>query len=134
VRVADVLGASRPFRVLEPRTPIAEVVAAVAESRWQTTFPVLEATRLRGLVTSAAVQAVRADDDLNTLTVAADLMQAPVVVRPQDDLRTAAAAMLTGALKQIPVVDPDGMVVGFLEEVDVTRAYVAAMNTTAAKS
>jgi CIC family chloride channel protein len=128
VRVGDVIGPGRPFRVFEPRTPTREVVAAVLESTWQTTFPVLEGAKLKGLITSPAVQALRTDDDLNSVGVASDLMQAPVAVRAGDDLRAAAAAMLSGALRQVPIVADDGAITGFLEEVDVTRAYVAAMS------
>jgi CIC family chloride channel protein len=129
VLVQDVVAPSRPFRVFDPRTPTRQVVTAVAEaaSSWQTTFPVLDGSRLKGLITAAAVQALRGDEDLQTLTLAADLMQAPAAVHPTDDLRTAATTMLTSALKQIPVVAADGAIIGFLEEVDVTRAYVAAM-------
>jgi chloride channel protein, CIC family len=128
VRVADVVTPSRLFRVFEPRTPIAQVIAAVTEASWQSTFPVLEGAELRGLVTAEAVQALRTEHALHTVTNASDLMQAPVAVRPADDLRTAAAAMLMSALKQVPVIASDGAIVGFLEEVDVTRAYVAAMS------
>jgi CIC family chloride channel protein len=128
LRVAAVLGPSRPFRVFEPRTPTSDVIAAVAEASWQRTFPVLDGARLKGLITADAVQALRTDDDLHTLANAGDLMQAPVAVQPEDDLRTAAAAMLTSGLKQVPVAAPDGAIIGFLEEVDVTRAYVAAMS------
>jgi CBS domain-containing protein len=131
VRVRDVVAASRPFRVFEPRTSTREIVTAVAEAGWQTTFPVLQGARLQGLLTAGQVQALRTEDDLHTLTIAADLMQAPVAVRPDDDLRAAAAVMLTSGLKQVPVLAEDGAITGFLEEVDVTRAYVAAMGAAA---
>ena len=34
--------------------------------------------------------------------------------------------MLTNGLREILVVDDDGQIVGFLDEADVSRAYVAA--------
>jgi CIC family chloride channel protein len=128
VVVGDVLAAPRPFRVFEPRTSTREVVATVAEATWQSTFPVLDGARLKGLITTGAIQAMRTDDELHTLTVAADLTQAPVSVKTTDDLRAAATLMLDGGLKQVPVVDQEGAIIGFLEEADVTRAYVAAMS------
>jgi CBS-domain-containing membrane protein len=39
--------------------------------------------------------------------------------------------MLGAGLKQIPVVEGDGTIVGFLEEADVTKAYVNAVNVRA---
>jgi CIC family chloride channel protein len=128
VRVGEMLGPRRPFRVFESRTPTTEVVAAAGEATWQRTFPVIDGARLKGLITAASVQALRSDEDLHTLTIAADLMQPAVSVLASDDLRKAGEAMLANGLKQIPVVDPDGSILGLLEEVDITRAYVAAMS------
>jgi hypothetical protein len=58
VRVADLLGAGRPFRVFEPRTPTSEVVAAVAEATWQHTFPVLEGAVVPAVVLLGGVAVV----------------------------------------------------------------------------
>jgi CIC family chloride channel protein len=134
VLVGGVMGPSRPFRVFDPRTAMAQVFTAVAEASWQITFPVLDGARLRGLVTASAVAALKGDADIPALVIAADIMQAPVSVRPGDDLRTAAEVMLTSGLKQVPVQAADGAIIGFLEETDIARAYVATMTSDGARS
>ena len=131
LRVADALGSTRPFRSFESRTSVQEIVTAVGEATWQTTFPVLQGSKLVGLVTAASVYAVRPDHDLHTLAIAADFMQAPVVVREGDDLRGAADAMVSTGVKQVPVIDSEARIIGFLEEADVARAYVAAIKDRA---
>jgi CIC family chloride channel protein len=127
--VAEAIGPLRPFRTFEPRTSVQEIVSAVAEATWQSTFPVQTGPKLEGLITAASVRAVRPDHDLHTLAIAADFMQATVAVRASEDLRIAADTMLSAGLNQIPVVDREGAITGFLEEGDITRAYVAAMNS-----
>jgi CIC family chloride channel protein len=134
VLVSSVAGPGRPFRIFDPRTPTAQVFAAVAEADWQSTFPVLDGARLRGLITASAVAALRTDQEMQTLVIAADVMQAPVSVRPEDDLRTAAEVMLSSGLKQVPVMTPDGAITGFLEESDIARAYVATMSGEGTRS
>jgi CIC family chloride channel protein len=104
------------------------MISAVTEATWQSTFPVFNQVKLVGLVTAASLRAVRPDHDLQTLVIAADFMQAPVTVLRTEDLRAAADRMLGAGLKQIPVVEADGTIVSFLEEADVTKAYVNAVN------
>jgi CIC family chloride channel protein len=134
VLVSGVVGPSRPFRIFDPRTSTAQVFTAVTESEWQSTFPVLDGAKLRGLITSSAVAALKGDPDMQSLVIAADIMQSPVSVRPTDDLRTAAEVMLASGLKQVPVQAPDGAIIGFLEEGDIARAYVATMTGEKARS
>jgi CIC family chloride channel protein len=131
LRVADAVGPARPFRTFEPRSSVQELVAAVADATWQTTFPVMHGSRLAGLVTAASVRAVRPDHDLHTLAIAADFMQAPVVVRETEDLRVAADTMLSAGLTQIPVAAADGTISALLEESQIARAYVEAMKDRA---
>jgi CIC family chloride channel protein len=47
-------------------------------------------------------------------------------VRADDDLRTAAEALLTHKLREIPVTDNAGQVVGMLDEADISRFYLNA--------
>jgi CIC family chloride channel protein len=127
-RVTDVATLGREFRHFQLRTVLSEIVRVVAELPWQNTFPVMnDAGRVAGLITADAVLALRSDRDLHGLAVAADLMQAPSLVTADFDLQRAAELMLSSGLKQIPIVDGDGQVLGFLEEGDVARAYVRAM-------
>jgi CIC family chloride channel protein len=65
-------------------------------------------------------------NDLGEWTIAADIMQPAITVTPNDDLRTAAERMLVHNVRELLVVDPDGKIVGFLDEADVARAYLSA--------
>lgn len=47
-------------------------------------------------------------------------------VRPEDDLRTAAEALLSHKLREIAVMDSSGQVVGLLDEADISRFYLDA--------
>ena len=53
-------------------------------------------------------------------------MQPPVFVRPEDDLRRATECLVTNGLREVPVVDDGGTVVGFLDEREVARIYLKA--------
>ena len=61
----------------------------------------------------------------------ADPATAPTVaallsVRSDDNLRTAAEALLAHKLREIPVVNQDGLIVGHLDEADISRWYLDA--------
>ena len=47
-------------------------------------------------------------------------------VRSDDNLRTAAEALLAHKLREIPVVNQDGLIVGHLDEADISRWYLGA--------
>jgi CIC family chloride channel protein len=47
-------------------------------------------------------------------------------VSPQDDLRRATEALLRHKLREIPVIDGQGQVVGLLDEADISRFYLQA--------
>jgi CIC family chloride channel protein len=51
-------------------------------------------------------------------------------VRAEDDLRTAAQALLSHKLREIPVMDASGQVVGLLDEADISRYYLDATTKT----
>ncbi|HEY2903403.1 MAG TPA: chloride channel protein [Polyangia bacterium] len=53
-----------------------------------------------------------------------------IAVRAQDDLRTAAQTLLRHKLREIPVVDGTGQIVGLLDEADISRWYLDATTKT----
>jgi len=53
-------------------------------------------------------------------------MDAVVSVSPEDDLRTATALMVDRHLREVPVVDADGRVIGTLDEAEVAKVYLRA--------
>jgi len=53
-----------------------------------------------------------------------------IAVRAEDDLRTAALALLQHKLREIPVVDEAGQMIGLLDEADISRWYLDATTKT----
>ena len=110
-----------------PETPLAELVAKTSEGGWQDVFPVLDETgRLVGLVTGSSVFGVAHQREQMGWLVAADVMHPPTALRPHDHLRHATELMVTTGLRELPVLDASGAVVGFLDEADIARSYVDA--------
>jgi CIC family chloride channel protein len=106
LRAKDVVVRDRPYVSFELATPAPQVIHHLAESSCQ--------------------------PDFELVTVAADLMQAPLSVPMSQNLHDAIDQMLRHSLREIPVLDDAGKIVGFLDETDITRAYLAA--TTPAPS
>jgi CIC family chloride channel protein len=130
IRVSDVMTQGKPFVTIELAAKMADVVRRIPADTWQDSFPVLDTDGIiRGLVTVDSLRLLMSEGDSLHWTIAADLMQPPVTVRPEDDLQTAARAMLAHALREVPVVGENGAIVGFLDEAETAKAYVEAAGT-----
>ncbi len=131
VRVADVVVPDRPYATLLPKMTAKEVIDRVASNAWQDAFPVLspEGTVI-GVVTSEILRTMAADPDVATVTIAHDMMVAPISVRDTDDLHTALDRVLKHGVRELLVLDATGHIVGFLDEAEITRVYHAATETT----
>jgi CIC family chloride channel protein len=117
-RAADLVARGRPYASFSPGTPAAEMLRQVGESTWQDVFPVVEPDgTLRGLAGERGEM---------PWAVAADVMQPPVTVGPEDDLRRVTERLVDSGLREIPVVDPAGRILGFLDEADLTRVHLEA--------
>ena len=53
-------------------------------------------------------------------------MQPVVSVRSDDNLRIAAERMLASGLRELLVLDGDGKTIGFLDEAEISRAFLEA--------
>ncbi|HEX5658739.1 MAG TPA: chloride channel protein, partial [Polyangiales bacterium] len=105
-------------------TPLAELVRVTSAGGWQDTFPVLDAQgQLAGLIDGSSVFTAANQPDGEWL-LAADVMLPPASLTPEDDLRRATEHMIESGLRELPVLER-GCVVGFLDEADITRSYVA---------
>ncbi|MFO0751402.1 MAG: chloride channel protein [Myxococcota bacterium] len=123
-KVVDVMAVVPRFASFALATGAAEMLAANAEHGWQDTFPVVGADgALVGLVKADALRGLVAA----ATTPAADIMQRPVVARPNDTLRTASERLIRHGLRELPVVDGDGRIIGFLDEDQVTRTYLGTL-------
>jgi CBS domain-containing protein len=73
--------------------------------------------------TEIAVPGDSADVDASAATIA---VPPPVALRADDDLRAATEALLTRGLREMPVLDAEGRLVGHLDEADISRWYLEA--------
>jgi CIC family chloride channel protein len=114
------------FVRFRPSTPAAEVIQGVSDSSWQDVFPVLdEEGQILGVISAEVLRLLTTAPQATAWAIAADVMNPPVSVHADDELHTAAAVMLDRGLRELLVVDEDGHVVGFLDEADIARAYLA---------
>jgi chloride channel protein, CIC family len=133
-RVSAVMVPRAEVLRFETRTSLSAIVRVVEENHAQHTFPVVDAGgRMTGLISADSVIALRHDPELHSLTVAADLMQPFVRLRPEDDLQKAAELMVASGLKQLLVLDDRDALVGVLDEGAVARAFLSAMTKAPAR-
>lgn len=131
IRVSDLMTHGRDFVRFDPQTPAREMLVRISESTWQDVFPVVDAEqRMNGLVTADGLRVLATEGTDLPWAIAADLMQPPVSVRPEDDLRLATERIVAHGLREIPVVDERGTIVGFLDESDVATVYLKSVART----
>jgi CIC family chloride channel protein len=112
------------------QTALPDLLQQTSEGGWQDTFPVLDAKgQLAGLIDASCVLAAANQRDGEWL-LAADVMLPPLHLTPSDDLRRATEVMVESGLRELPVVDREGKVVGFLDEADIARSYVVPARAT----
>jgi CIC family chloride channel protein len=128
IRVGDRMTQGRAFVRFDPQTPAREMLQKISESTWQDVFPVIDASeRMAGIVTADGLRVLATEGTDLPWAIAADLMQPPISVRPDDDLRLATERLVTHKLREIPVTDERGQVVGFLDESDVATVYLGSV-------
>jgi len=127
-RVEDLMIRPTAYATFEPRTPLSEMTRALAQTGWQSAFPVLDPDGLvLGVVGADLVGILTPESGAQELAVAADLMRPRATVEPTDPVRRAAELLLETELRQLPVVGPDRRVMGFIGESDVMRAHLESM-------
>lgn len=114
-----------PFRSFAPTARPAELTATATDAREQDVYPVLDgAGHMIGVITTEDLAALVGEPEVWPLVNAADLMRPPIAVTPEDDLRKAFEVMLANGVREVPVVDGDGKVVGFVDEAGIAKAYM----------
>jgi chloride channel protein, CIC family len=110
-----------------PSTPLDELVRGASESQDQGVFPVVdEHGKMVGMVAGSAIFTVATQCEGCGWMLATDLMQPPLHVRPDDHVRRATELLMQSGLRELPVLDDNGKVIGFLDEADIARSYVDA--------
>jgi CIC family chloride channel protein len=126
VRAGDLLASGRPVVTLRPEDDADKVLRAMADATDQPVFPVVDgAGALRGLITGPGTREIAAADDARW-AIASDLMMAPVFVTDTAPIGEVARVLLEHDLRAVPVLGPDGAILGLVDEHDVSRAYLGA--------
>jgi CIC family chloride channel protein len=127
LKVADVIDRDRPhhrFVLAAPAREIAEAIAAAAD---QDAFPVVdEQGALRGIIGADTLRYLAGEGHDAQFLVAADLMQPAIALGLDQNLVTASEQLVKSGLRELPVVDGAGAIVGFVEESAAMRAYLDA--------
>ncbi len=126
VRVRDLMLTERSFITFDLKTPAREMLRRMSDSTWQDVFPVVDGGRMVGLVNADAMRVLAAERTDTPWVLATDVMSPALSVRPDAPLPHAAEYLIVNGLREVPVVDEQGNVVGFLDERDVAKAYLEA--------
>jgi len=127
--LSDLLVASlsldtEPRAMLGPSASRAELLAGLSKPGGREVFPVVEGGRVIGIVTLSDLVTLAASSDPGDGALkAADVMRPPPAVRPSDAMRVAFGRMLANGIREIPITDDDGRLLGFLDELSIARAY-----------
>jgi CIC family chloride channel protein len=115
----------RPGRSFEPATGIRDLTRAVQEAGRQEVFPVIDGDRLAGIIALEDLE-LASEPHLDGVANAADIMRPPLAVRLDTDLRSAFELMRSNGLRELPVTDPQGRVVGLVDESSIAHAHMSA--------
>jgi CIC family chloride channel protein len=116
--VGDVMSRD-PVRLVIDMTML-EAARAAAAARHRL-YPVVDTTgRLVGVMEASQIDDAALRGAIDE-TISAAVREAPLVVAEHDDLREALRRMAAGGISRSPVVDPGGILVGFLTSSDVLQ-------------
>lgn len=125
LRAGDTVPRDRHFATFAPDATAREIVRVVSgASQWQDAFPVIDGGgKLVGILSADAIRTLVYEDGLEGVALAVDVMGPPVTVTADDDLHVVLERLLESGMREIPVVDERGQILGLLDETDITRAY-----------
>ena len=135
--VLDTLDELKLERLIRPRDETfvsfhpASSATALLAATWgevnQRAFPVLDRDeKLVGLIYATDLALLKSEPELELVVNASDLMRPPTSVRSDEDLRTAFELLRDEGLHEVPVLDPDGHVIGFIDDVSIAEAFLRA--------
>jgi chloride channel protein, CIC family len=109
---------------LTPEMPAVEVLLRCGHSNGRHVYPVVGADRvLLGIVTQEQLGMLESNPELVAVTTAFDLMLPPVFVRADDDLAQVIDKMLTSGLRELPITDNGGHLLGCIDDQTMASAY-----------
>jgi len=127
LRLDKLVARANAFACLPQAARPSDMLREIGAHHDQKVFPIVDASlKLVGLVTSDEVALLQGEPQLELLVTATDVMRPPVGVRMNDDMRTVFELMRSEGLREVPVVDDDGRVLGLVDEADVAQVYLRA--------
>ncbi|HEY2900138.1 MAG TPA: chloride channel protein [Polyangia bacterium] len=124
IRVKDLMTRGRPFISFRPTTPTTEMLMHLSQATWQDVFPVFDDSRkMLGVISADSLRILTTGHSNMQWALAVDIMQPPLSVHPNDDARMAIERLVANALREIPVMDDNGLI-GFLDEREVAKIYL----------
>ena len=126
VTLRDVPLDGRPFRSFPVGAGLAELLEGLSGDARQEVYPVLDGSRLVGIITLEDLIGLASQPHLAGVVNAADVMRPPITLRQRDDVRVAFEAMLAQGVRELPATDETGAIIGFVDETSIAHAYMAA--------
>jgi CIC family chloride channel protein len=117
----------RPFVSFTRGQTAQSMLDAFSDAGRQEVFPVIDpARRLLGIITLEDLTTLAAEPGLEALINTADLMRAPVSVQLEERATLALERMTGAGLRELPVVDEQRTLLGFVDEASIARAVLKA--------
>jgi len=108
---------------------VSEILSAIAQNNWQDVFPVVNHEgQMVGVVDAEILRTLAAEGGLAGIAIASDIMKPVFSLTVDQNLHEALEVMLTHGVREIPVLDSQAQIIGFLDEAEVTRVYLDVTN------
>ncbi len=129
IRVREVYEKGESLARVKLGDPLEHVLEEISEAHHPGVLVEGAAGEVVGLISLDAVRGSILEEGLSGLALAADVMTRPEQVALEDDLHVVLHAFLISGMTVLPVVDDQGETVGVVTQLDVTRAYDAAVES-----
>ncbi|MCA9587122.1 MAG: chloride channel protein [Myxococcales bacterium] len=123
----DLVVKDRAFVSFLPNAQAGDVLRRTSHPTWQDVFPVVDVDgKIIGVITNEELRILAAEPELALIVNAQDLMRPPFAVHTGTSLRAVFELMRAEGIRELPVLDEEDRIVGFIDEGAVAHAYLRA--------
>lgn len=109
---------------MTPGMTASEVLERCKNGDGVSVYPVLDVDRhVLGVVTQEELRILEASPELRPVTTASDMMRAAVTIRHGDEVTLAMERMLANGLRELPVLDGTGRLLGLVDDKAIVKAH-----------